>query len=186
MSKNRRLILVVSLIAVVAAALLVGIVYLPSIRSTMTTSNTNSTTSSSNRTQIVNDGNASYVANDIWNFTVSINATELNRGQTVQLIATLKNIGSTNQTITYTDPFINPQVSDKNGTAVWAWNPIQAIFVNYTMTKGETFIQAVNIPTSDLSLGHTYNVQVVPLSQDFQKKENLSIELSFSLSAETG
>lgn len=120
------------------------------------------------------------IANDIWNFTVSINTNSPEQGQSVQLMAELTNIGSTSQEVSgFAGPFINPEVYAANGTEVWAWNPPYTTVSASPIASGQTLSQNVSIPTSQLSAGQTYTIEVVPLFITTQS--NLTITMQFSV-----
>ncbi|MGH2640006.1 MAG: hypothetical protein ACRDF4_12120 [Rhabdochlamydiaceae bacterium] len=127
-------------------------------------------------------GNTSSIQNSVWDFTVYINATRIVRGQSVELIASLRNISPNNQTISqYIAPYINPQMYSPNGTGSWARDPPAVTFRNYTMTPGQILKQVVNIPTSELSSGQTCVIGVAPSSQGFLSEGNLTITMQFSV-----
>jgi hypothetical protein len=120
------------------------------------------------------------ISNDVWNFTVLINTNSPERGQPMQLTTMLTNVGSTSQTISdFVGPYINPRVYATDGTQVWAWNPPQLTYVNYTFAGGQTLSQSVSIPTSQLGSGQTYSIEVAPIP--IKTQGNLSITMQFSV-----
>ena len=123
------------------------------------------------------------IASGIWNFTVSINTNSPGQGQSVQLVAELTNIGSTNETITnFVEPYINPEVYTTNGTAVWAWDPPEVTWSTWTIPSGQTLMQTVNIPTSQLSAGQAYSIILVPLTIPSTPPHiNMTITMQFSV-----
>jgi len=102
---------------------------------------------------------------ETWNYTASISTDSVAAGQPILLVASLTNIAGEDQTVKeFVKPFINPGVYDTKGTEVWAWNPPQSTWPNMTVTNGETISQNVTIPTSGLSSGQSYFIEVQPLS----------------------
>lgn len=115
-----------------------------------------------------------------WNFTVYIDTNSPKQGQPIQLVATLTNIASANQTVTdFVDPYINPGVYTSNGTEVWAWNPPAVTFLDETIASDQSISQNVTIPTSQLIAGQTYDIRVAPLFTTTQG--NLTITMQFSV-----
>lgn len=131
---------------------------------------------------------SAFRASNTWNFTVSINSSSVEQGQSLQLVARLTNISPTNQTIqNYIEPYINPEVRASNGisngTTIWAWNPPETLWSTWTIPSGQTLVQTVDIPTSELSIGQTYAIEVTPLSgASFSGQGNLTITIQFSVS----
>jgi len=116
-----------------------------------------------------------------WNFTVSINTNSVARGEPILLMASLTNIGP-NQTIKeFVKPYINPAVHDANGTEVWAWNPPQSTWPNVAIASGETIMQDVSIPTSQLRAGDLCSIMVTPLPIQFPSPNNMTFTFQFSV-----
>ena len=61
-----------------------------------------------------------------WNFTASVNATSVVRGQVILLTVTLTNTGGNETVNELVEPFIDPQIFAPNRTLLWQWNPPQA------------------------------------------------------------
>jgi hypothetical protein len=116
-----------------------------------------------------------------WNFTVTINSDSLIRGQNIRLVANLTNIG---QNISFSngfvEPYINPGVYATNGTEVWAWDPSEVIVAS-TIAAGETISQDVGIPTSQLTPGQSYLIELAPISVQFPTPNNLTFTFQFSV-----
>ena len=131
---------------------------------------------------------SAFKTNNTWNFTVSLSASSVSQGQSVQLTAQLTNISPTSQNIqNYVEPYINPMVypsrsASANGTVVWAWNPPEEVWATWTFQSGQALVQTVDIPTSSLSMNQTYAIEVIPLSgSTFTAQSGLSITIQFSV-----
>ncbi len=83
-----------------------------------------------------------------WNYTVSINATLVNRGQSIFVVGSLTYLGPSNTTITRGTPFLSLSVYDSSGKLVWVFGPSFATFPNVPMIRGEKFTVGACIPTS--------------------------------------
>ena len=114
-----------------------------------------------------------------WNFTVSISSNSVVLGQTILLDANLTNIGPNMTFSEFVRPYINPAVYAANGTEVWAWDPPQSIWPNWTIASGETTSEDVIIPTSQLLAGQSYYITVAPISIQFPTPNNLTFSFQF-------
>ena len=113
-------------------------------------------------TDSINDGE--------WNYTVMLNSTSVERGQTIHLVASLTKVGNGNITIdNFVEPFINPVVYSSNGTELWSWNPPEATYSNLVFPGGQTITQSMDIPALLFQAGYNYQLTVVP---DFMTIEN--------------
>ena len=114
-----------------------------------------------------------------WKFVVRIDATVVNAGQSLLLVASLTNTSPSNQTIRpYVQPFVNLCVFATNGKEVWAWDPLVVTWPNTNVTRGQSLSQQVSIPTANFPVGE-YAVEVAPLSSQFS--ENFSLSVPFSV-----
>jgi hypothetical protein len=148
------------------------------VNSQLTTARTTTETTVLTTTETALQASAS---NSNWNFVVSINATTVEYGQPILLVANLTNTSPSNQTIRpFVAPFINPSVVAANGTEVWAWNPPQAIWRNWNVTSGQSLSARVVIPTFDLPQG-AYRIVVAPLSSQFPSTFNLTLSFSVQI-----
>lgn len=110
-----------------------------------------------------------------WNFTVSINATSVVRGQTIRLTASLTNAGGNETVSQLVQPYINPEVVAPNGTIVWQWNAPQSIISNDIFPGGQTISQVVDVPTSELQTNQGYLLSVAPLYVAAPTPNNMSL-----------
>jgi hypothetical protein len=150
---------------------------------TIATATTTVTTVSSTTVTILSNQTQTTVTISPWLFTASINATYVVRGEPLNLSAKLTNVSHANQTIyDYVDPFINPQMSDANGTGVWAWDPSEIVYPSWTVASGQSLDVNISIPTTRLSAGHEYNIVITPFS--IPSSYDMTTVLSFLVSSQ--
>jgi hypothetical protein len=119
-----------------------------------------------------------------WAFAVSINASSVTQGESIELQAGLTNIGVANQTIQpFIQPIINPTVVSQNGTGLWAWDPPVVTWPNRTVIPGQILSQDVIIPTSMFPVGQTYFIKVGPIDFNQSLSTNLEITMEFNMSS---
>jgi hypothetical protein len=84
-------------------------------------------------------------------------------GQGFTLSYNLTNISGQPQTVDIADPLINPTIYSANGTIVWAWNPLVINYITTIPYKAGNWSAPLEIPTSALSAGQKYVLNVFPL-----------------------
>lgn len=114
-----------------------------------------------------------------WNFTVEIGSNTVRQGQEILLMANLTNLGPNLTNFSWTDPFINVIVYDSNGTIVWTWYQSDISYENLTISSGDSFSQNVSVPTSLLTIGQSYSIEVAPLSIQFPTPNNYTFTFQF-------
>ncbi len=118
-----------------------------------------------------------------WNYTVTVNSTSVERGQTIQLVARLTNCENCgNITIgNFVEPFIDPVVYSTNGTMLWSWNPTETTYSNFVFPGGQTITQTVDIPTLSFQAGYNYQLTVVPAFVTIGEGNVNTVTLQFSV-----
>ena len=116
-----------------------------------------------------------------WNFTVTISSNLVDRGQSILLIANLTNIGQNITFPRFVGPYINPTMTLSGGSEVWAWDPPQVTWFNWTISSGETLMQQVKIPTYQLLPGQPYFISVAPISLQFPTPNNYTFTFEFTV-----
>jgi hypothetical protein len=103
-----------------------------------------------------------YRTNGDWNFSLTLNATTVKRGQVIAALLNLTNISGQNQSVHIVDPLYAPIVYAQNGTEVSCVCPSE-INSLANWIAGPVNSQKWDIPTSSLPPGESYVLNVWPL-----------------------
>lgn len=114
--------------------------------------------------------------NDGWKFTAVFTPYEMGIG----VSGNLTYVATGNATYDFGDPLILCDIQAQNGTIVWG-EITTMLLMQKTVSPGQTFSDATQVPTSQLVLGQTYSLLVYPQVSG-NGLSGQALELSFSFS----